>query len=182
MSSPRRKRERADRQELILRTARSIAETDGWDAVTTRRLAERIEYSQPVLYSHFAGKREIVSAVAVQGCAELTAVLRGATDLVAAYVEWGLTHPAVYDAMFSLATDLPWGTPDAPLPLLEAFAELRAAFGPYAGDADPDAYTEVCWSTLHGLVTLARSGRLRADLAAQRQAIATRMMALSKVT
>lgn len=109
-ASQRRERERADRQELILRTARSIAETDGWDAVTTRRLAERIDYSQPVLYSHFAGKREILAAVAVQGFAELTAVLRAAPDLVAGYVDFGLANPALYDAMFSLATDLPWGT------------------------------------------------------------------------
>lgn len=176
MPPTRRERERADRQALILRTARSIAETDGWEAVTTRRLADRIEYSQPVLYSHFAGKREIVAAVAVEGFAELTAVLRAAPDLVAAYVDFGLANPALYDAMFSLATDLPWGTPAAPRPLLDAFAELRTAFGPYAGDDDPDAYTEVCWSALHGLVTLARSGRLRADLEARRRAIVTRLM------
>jgi AcrR family transcriptional regulator len=31
--------------------------------VTTRRLADRIEYSQPALYSHFEGKDAIVSAV-----------------------------------------------------------------------------------------------------------------------
>ena len=35
--------------------------------MTTRRLADRIEYSQPVLYSHFEGKDAIVSAVASRG-------------------------------------------------------------------------------------------------------------------
>ncbi|MGI5269502.1 hypothetical protein ACQEUU_10150 [Nonomuraea sp. CA-218870] len=39
--------------------------------MTTRRPAERVEYSQPVLYSHFDGKDAIVSAVAVDGFAEL---------------------------------------------------------------------------------------------------------------
>ncbi|HEX4248427.1 MAG TPA: TetR/AcrR family transcriptional regulator [Pseudonocardia sp.] len=72
----RRDRQRADRHRLILATARQIAETEGWDAVTTRRLAEAIEYSQPVLYSHFAGKDEIVAAVALDGFAELTEALR----------------------------------------------------------------------------------------------------------
>jgi hypothetical protein len=57
----RRARERAARHALIIQTARQIAETDGWDAVTTRRLAETIEYSQPVLYSHFANKDAIVA-------------------------------------------------------------------------------------------------------------------------
>ncbi|MBM9507939.1 TetR/AcrR family transcriptional regulator [Actinacidiphila acididurans] len=74
----RKERERARRHRLIVATARELAESQGWDAVTTRRLAERIEYSQPVLYSHFRGKREIVGAVALEGFAELAAAMRAA--------------------------------------------------------------------------------------------------------
>ena len=55
----RRERERAQRHQLIIAAARDIAEAEGWDAVTTRRLAEHVEYSQPVLYSHFNGKEAI---------------------------------------------------------------------------------------------------------------------------
>ncbi|MFI6731135.1 TetR/AcrR family transcriptional regulator [Streptomyces atratus] len=69
----RKARERAVRERLIVATARELAEQQGWDAVTTRRLAERIEYSQPVLYSHFRGKREIIGAVALEGAAEMAA-------------------------------------------------------------------------------------------------------------
>jgi len=72
----RRERQRAERHRLILDTAREIAEAEGWDAVTTRRLADAIEYSQPVLYSHFAGKEEIVAAVALDGFGELAGSLR----------------------------------------------------------------------------------------------------------
>src|SRR2546430_13280200 len=72
----RKQRERAERERLIVATARELAEHQGWDAVTTRRLAERIEYSQPVLYSHFRGKREIIGAVALEGAAELAAAVR----------------------------------------------------------------------------------------------------------
>ena len=76
----RKERERVDRERLIVATARELAEQQGWDAVTTRRLAERIEYSQPVLYSHFRGKREIIGAVALDGAGELAGVLRAATS------------------------------------------------------------------------------------------------------
>ncbi|MBW8802118.1 MAG: helix-turn-helix transcriptional regulator, partial [Streptomyces sp.] len=76
----RKQRERADRERLIVATARELAEQQGWDAVTTRRLAERIEYSQPVLYSHFRGKREIIGAVALQGATELATAVRAATS------------------------------------------------------------------------------------------------------
>jgi AcrR family transcriptional regulator len=44
----RRERERAARRRLIVTTARMLAEAEGWDAVTTRRLSTEIEYSQPV--------------------------------------------------------------------------------------------------------------------------------------
>ena len=78
----RKERERAQRERLIVATARELAEEQGWDAVTTRRLAERIEYSQPVLYSHFRGKREIIGAVARQGAAEMAVAVRAATSAV----------------------------------------------------------------------------------------------------
>src|SRR5258708_29124650 len=72
----RRERDRARRQELIVTAARELAETEGWEAVTTRRLAERVEYSQPVLYSHFTGKDAIMAAVAVEGFAQLAPEMR----------------------------------------------------------------------------------------------------------
>lgn len=57
MSAPRarRAREGAQRHRLIRGAARELVEAEGWDALTTRRLAERVECSQPVLHSHFKG-------------------------------------------------------------------------------------------------------------------------------
>src|SRR2546428_9120029 len=115
MSVPDRKqREGAARERLIVATARELADQQGWDAVTTRRLAERIEYSQPVLYSHFSGKTAIVTAVALEGFAELTTALAAArtqartpasalSRVAHAYVDFAVASPALYDAMFTLA-------------------------------------------------------------------------------
>src|SRR5947207_15969735 len=75
----RRQRERAARRQLIVATARKLAETEGWDAVTTRRLSTEIEYSQPVLYKHFSGMDAIAEAVAIDGFRELTHALREAS-------------------------------------------------------------------------------------------------------
>ena len=55
-----------------------------------------------------------------------------------------------------------------PPDLAAAFAELRTAVAAIAGDRDADTVTEVFWSALHGLTTLARSGRLRAGHDADR--------------
>ena len=71
----RRLRERAARRRLITETARTLAEREGWDAVTTRRLSTEIEYSQPVLYKHFASMEDIIEAVALEGFGELADTL-----------------------------------------------------------------------------------------------------------
>ena len=170
----RRQRDRAHRRQAIITAARQMAEAEGWDAVTTRRLADQIEYSQPVLYSHFPGKGSIIDAVAVEGFAELRPVLRDAREaagspeaalraLAAAYVGFALEHPALYDAMFTLSTELPFGRPEAPPELQAAFAELREAVTALAGGRDPDTLSEVAWSALHGIATLTRAHRLRPD-------------------
>ncbi|MEW1864043.1 TetR/AcrR family transcriptional regulator [Streptomyces sp. NPDC088194] len=168
----RKERERAARERLILATARELAEQQGWDAVTTRRLAERIEYSQPVLYSHFRGKREIIGAVALEGAAELAAAVRAAaarangpreriTALARAYLDFAEQNPAVYDAIFQLDGGLAFAQEETPEPLKDAFAALLESLGEVAGDGvHPGLFTEVFWASLHGLATLTRSGRL----------------------
>lgn len=168
----RKQRERAERERLIVATARELAAQQGWDAVTTRRLAERIEYSQPVLYSHFRGKREIIGAVALEGATEMAAVVRAAASgangprervaaLARSYLDFAVRNPAVYDAMFQLDGGLAFADEDTPEPLKDAFAALLESLGEVAGDGvDPGLFTEVFWASLHGLATLTRAGRL----------------------
>ncbi|QEV16276.1 TetR/AcrR family transcriptional regulator [Streptomyces alboniger] len=168
----RKERERAGRERLIVATARELAEQQGWDAVTTRRLAERIEYSQPVLYSHFRGKREIIGAVALEGAAEMAAALRAAASaahgpharvitLARAYLDFAERNPAVYDAMFQLDGGLAFAREDTPEPLKDAFGALLESLAEVAGDGvHPALFTEVFWAALHGLATLTRAGRL----------------------
>jgi AcrR family transcriptional regulator len=178
----RRERERAQRRQVIVSAARELAEAEGWESVTTRRLADRIEYSQPVLYSHFEGKDAIVSAVALEGFGELATILHNAREsadatdaepqaVARAYMEFARANPALYEAMFTLNVDLTFGRSDTPAPLHAGFVELRDAVAPLAGDRDIDTFTEVTWSALHGLATLAQAGRLRAAAYDQRLAM-----------
>jgi AcrR family transcriptional regulator len=160
----RKQRERAARHALILTAAREIAEAEGWDAVTTRRLADTVEYSQPVLYSHFAGKDAIVAAVALDGFATLAGLLREGADargVAQAYLDFARAHPALYDAMFAEPTSLAFASAETPPALREGFAELQRVAGDETG-------AEVFWSTLHGLATLERGHRLRPEHAAER--------------
>jgi len=167
----RRLRDRAARRRLISATARVLAEREGWDAVTTRRLSTEIEYSQPVIYKHFASMEDLVEAIALEGLGELAEALgearrRAAPDeavgaVARAYSTYATKNPAVYDAMFTRATRLRFGAEDTAAPPSTAYAELRAAAATIAGERDVDTLTEVLWAALHGLTTLSRNDRLR---------------------
>ena len=170
----RRERERAERERLIIAAARKLAEAEGWDAVTTRRLAAEIDYSQPVLYSHFSGKNAIMTAVALEGFADLGAALRAAREgadgpqealagVAAAYADFARRQPALYEAMFAGPVGLPFASPRSPAPLRAGFAELCEAVTPFAGDDEPGTLAETFWCGLHGLLTLLRDGRVRAE-------------------
>ncbi|MCS7480176.1 TetR/AcrR family transcriptional regulator [Umezawaea endophytica] len=165
----RRERERANRHQLIITAARELAETEGWEAVTTRRLAERVEYSQPVLYSHFNGKEAIVSAVALDGFDELATHLRRARQTAThpeqplravcrAYLEFATERPALYQAMFVLPTNLKFASTETPPPLRAAFTEFVDCFPPT--NTRRELFAEVTWSAVHGLAVLSDSGRI----------------------
>jgi AcrR family transcriptional regulator len=174
-SQVRRERAREDRRRLIVRTARELAEAEGWDAVTTRRLAEKVEYSQPVLYSHFSNMDAIADAVALEGIEELAAQLSKARTsapspvdavrrIADGYLTFAAQHPALYEAMFVRRTDLSFGTDESPAPLIAAFEEIQQAVEPFTRDGvDLETLTEVFWSSLHGQATLNRNARLRPD-------------------
>ncbi|MGV9313910.1 TetR/AcrR family transcriptional regulator [Streptomyces sp. NPDC003691] len=169
----RRERERAERRRLILAVARELAEAEGWEAVTTRRLAEGVEYSQPVLYSHFKGKDAIVAAVAEEGFAELAEKLhrartaargtdprRGLRAVCRAYLRFAVDHPALYRAMFVMPTQLVFAADETPAALRAAFDAFVAALP--EGTADREARAELLWAALHGISALSATGRVPA--------------------
>ncbi|MFY1574655.1 TetR/AcrR family transcriptional regulator [Verrucosispora sp. WMMD703] len=175
--SERRERERAQRHQLIITAARELAEAEGWEAVTTRRLAERVEYSQPVLYSHFNGKDDIMRAVALEGFGELAARLRRArlTDpaspaalhaVCRAYLEFATEQPALYQAMFMLPTDVKFAHAETPPPLRAAFDEFVSCFHP--DNQRRELFAEVTWSALHGIAALTESRRIPPNGQAER--------------
>ena len=106
----RRQRERQELRRAILDTAREIAAAEGWTAVTIRRVAEKIEYSPPVIYEHFSSKEEIVIELMRDGFRRMLAGMRAARDaqkdpvdaLLAighAYWAFSVAHPEMHLGM-----------------------------------------------------------------------------------
>ena len=150
------------RRGQVIHVARTIAESEGWAAVTMRRLAGELGATQPVLYSAFAGRQALIDAIALDGFRDLAAALEAVDAApmarMRAYLDFAAAHPRVYEAMFSLPSGLPFAADDTPEPLRQAFAGIHAVFP----DAD-GTRAELAWSVLHGLATLQAGGRLRAS-------------------
>jgi len=171
MTDPSPRQQRHDeRRRQILAAAQEQADAEGWAAVTTRRLADSIGYTQPVLYGHFpGGKAEIMLAVAIAGFVELAQQCRSAlagrdgrraVEAVAtAYLDFGAQHPAVYEAMFQQPIATRFASEDSEAELREGFEVLARAIGDQSGGAA----TEVFWAALHGLSLLERAERVRVE-------------------
>lgn len=156
------------RRRQILDTALQIAEEESWHAVTTRRLADAIDYSQPVIYQHFKNRDELIRTIAIEGFVTLThrinSVSQSASatpleDLARAYIDFGTAHPRLYEAMFTHPTELPFAQPQTPPELRKAFDALASVIAREApGTAEASA--ELFWACSHGLVTLLDAGRI----------------------
>lgn len=167
----RRQRERARRRTAILEAARELARADGWEGVTVRKLAERIEYSPPTIYEDFASKEAIINEIVRLGFASLADRLSRAksraddeTMLIKvslAYWRFAQSEPHIYDAMFRTA-DVSFETAaDKMLEAQIAFDVIRSAVdrAQAAGGNTKDA-TVVLWSLLHGITSLTLAHRI----------------------
>ncbi|WIB66856.1 TetR/AcrR family transcriptional regulator [Curtobacterium sp. MCBD17_035] len=150
------------RRDEIVSAARRVAEAEGWEAVTMRRLAAELGVTQPVIYSAFAGGRQaLIDAVALDGFGELAAALEAAPaeplPRMQAYLDFAVGRPRLYEAMFSMPSGLEFGSGSVPDALRRGFSAIKAAF-----PAPDDTAAEVAWATVHGLATLEIGGRLPA--------------------
>src|SRR5262252_3839278 len=105
-TTERRERERQELRTKILDAARELFASEGYEAVTMRKIAERIEYSPTAIYLCFKDKeavlREICDAdfgALAQRFAAIARLADPRERVMAAgraYAEFGLTHPNHY--------------------------------------------------------------------------------------
>jgi AcrR family transcriptional regulator len=76
--STRRERDALRMKDDILDAARQLAEKEGFEAISIRKIAQKIDYTPSLIYHYFASKEEIVSVLLQQGYAKLAAALGAA--------------------------------------------------------------------------------------------------------
>ena len=63
----RRQKEKEEMRKRIMDTTLNIAVSEGWDAVTIRKIANAIEYTPPIVYEHFKNKDDLFDELILMG-------------------------------------------------------------------------------------------------------------------
>jgi len=171
----RRERERQEIRQSILSAAQQIAIEEGWQAVTTRKIADRIEYSQPTIYEYFDNKVAILITLVYQGFEQTLSVMQAAkaqheqpeAQLLAmahAYWTFAFRCPELYQVMHGLGS-VGFSHADTPADARAIFALLRETLQGWMQTQDiaieePDAAIDAIWGLVHGLITLTMMGRI----------------------
>lgn len=169
----RRERERAEIREKILEAARELFVKEGYEAVSMRKIADRIEYSPTAIYFHFKDKeavmRELCEADFLTLAHEFVEIAKVADPVERlrttglAYADFAISHPNHYRLMFMTPhphhkdeVDPHKGNPeeDAYAFLKATVAEAIAAKRLRPELADADLVAQTMWAGMHGVVSL----------------------------
>lgn len=139
-----------------------------------RAVAARVGLTPPALYERFAGgKADLLVAIAIEGFGEIADALEQAATsqdepllaIAEAYWRFARDEPTLYELMFHQGLELMFATDDTPPQVRRGFAVLRGAIASRIGDdgagRDVELVTEAWWASLHGVVSLALSHRVR---------------------
>jgi AcrR family transcriptional regulator len=152
---------RSARADEVVAEGRRLLEGEGPEALTMRRLADRLGIRAPSLYKHLPDKAALEAAIIATGLEEAAAAFEAAVDgaadplpaLAAAYRGFALAHPHLYRLMH-----------DGPLPRqqLPPGLEDRAA-APVLRVAGGRARARALWAFAHGMVMLELDHRFPPD-------------------
>jgi AcrR family transcriptional regulator len=171
----RRAREKSETHDKILDAARELFVTEGYDGVSMRRVAEKIEYSPTAIYVYFADKQELFHELCQQDYARLAGVFQSSAmssdpierlkQIGSTYTEFGVRYPNHYKFMFM--TPHPPDEPDEEdrermgNPEVDAYAFLKWAVQQAIDTRrlreelkDADLVSQTLWAAVHGVISL----------------------------
>jgi len=158
----------------ILDAARALYFDHGVDGVSARKVAAAVGCSATTIYIYYKNLDDLLHHLRMEGFALLTRYLQTAggasaiervIDMGRAYFRFGTEHPNYYDLMFFYRfRELP--KPEMiqreiyALTLLRDLVKSGVENGEIRADVDLMVLTNGLWAEIHGITSLAVSGRL----------------------
>lgn len=170
----RKQRQKEEVRASILRTSWQLVQQEGWQALSIRKIAEAIEYSIPVIYSHFENKDAILLEFMKEGFDLLRQKLQQAKDqhsnpdkqleaIAWAYWEFAFTNKEYYQLMFGVG--MPTCETVKKVPQIPQFSDILQTTIKELIDTgkhpEADSFLKfyTFWSILHGLISINMMGR-----------------------
>lgn len=166
----RRAREKQDLREEILDAARTLFVKEGYESVSIRKIADKVEYSPGTIYLYFHDKAEIMTKICEETFAKLNTRMQAIEHDTSApvdklrrglrtYIQFGLDHPYHYVLTFVQAKMNQQAVPVFQTVGLQSFACMRKCVqdcvdaGELVSD-DADELAQTLWAGIHGLTSL----------------------------
>ncbi|WP_026463279.1 TetR/AcrR family transcriptional regulator [Adhaeribacter aquaticus] len=170
----RKQRQKEEVRGSILRAAWHLVLEEGWQALSIRKIADAIEYSVPVIYTHFDNKEAILHEFTKEGFQLLNAQLEAAKAqqtspakeleaMAHAYWSFAFNHKEYYQLMYGLG--MPTCETVRQVPEVGKFSNLLKSSieelikESKRPDIDPWLKFHTYWSMLHGLISINLTGR-----------------------
>ena len=161
-------RHRSELRVEILHTARELLREGGYEGLTLRKLGQRMECSPMALYSYFADKQALLTALAQEAFETLAVRLDQSRDgdplstlrgVLRAYIAYADENPLEYRLLFleSQPTESQQSREDtrnssSAFSLLFRCVETCSEAGVFRGDVF--AVTAILWTGVHGAATV----------------------------
>lgn len=172
----RRERERSEVREKILDAARELFVEHGYDGVSMRQVAKRIDYSPTAIYHHFADKAALFTELCTQDFSRLSASFMKLTEIEDpaerleacgnGYIEFAVLNPNHYRLMFMTPRPAEVPACDEDMarkgnPNQDSYAFLLSIVQTSldAGDfrpelTDANLIAQTLWAAVHGVASL----------------------------
>lgn len=166
----RKERQKNEMREAILSAALKLFSDEGYDNVTMRKIADKIEYSVGTIYLYFKDKGEIFFELHNRGFAEFykkqLSVQRIKDPIERlkahgeAYIQFAMEYPEYYDVMFISRTPAKaikksehWEEGERTYEILKLNIKQAMEAG-YFKNVDLDVAAFSLWSFVHGISAL----------------------------
>ena len=106
-------RQKEETRSNILKAAREIVKVEGWQGLSMRKIADKIEYTAPIIYEYFSNKEAILQELTCKGFGILTKDLEAARaeskdpaeqleGMWLAYWNFALQNKEMYQLMYGV--------------------------------------------------------------------------------
>lgn len=152
----------------ILDASLNIVKEEGWPALSMRKIADKIEYTAPIIYEYFSNKEAILMELTRKGFTILANDMKAAKEkhrlpakqleaMWLAYWNFAFAEKELYQVMFGVdvnCCELGEIMPEADAPFEIVTEVIKELMAPNQPEDEVCVKYYTFWSVIHGLISI----------------------------